>query len=156
MRSVLASMLALSLLAACGDDGHDHDHDGDHLLCQGDEETLTPGLSKLGANGFFKVHILSTDPSPLAVDDNTFVVRVTDPNDTALDGITFDVVETWQRVHDHGTPVVAQVTALANTGEFQVDKMNVIHTGSWLFRFGPNDGTNADSIEFNFGIECPN
>jgi hypothetical protein len=102
------------------------------------------------------VHILSTDPATLAVDNNTFVLRVTDPNDTPVDGITFDVAETWQRVHDHGTPVVAVVTPLANTGEFEISMMNVIHTCSWLFRFGPNDGTNDDYVVFNFGVQCPN
>jgi hypothetical protein len=156
MRSLIALVMLVSVAAACGDDGHDHDHDGEHLLCQGDEETFTPGMSKLGDNGFFKLHILSIAPDPLAVDNNTFTVRVTDPSDTPVDGITFDVAETWQRVHDHGTPVVSVVTPLANTGEFEISPLNVIHTGSWLFRFGPNDGTNADYVVFNFGVQCPN
>jgi len=152
---LMLAVLALPLAAACGDDGHHHDDGEGHLFCQGDEEVLTTGMSKLGDSGLFKVHLLDWAPDPLLVGNNSFTIEVTDDQDVPVDGITFDTLETWQRVHDHGTPVVAVVTAGANVGEWQVDDMNVIHTGSWLFRFGPNDGTNSDFIEFNFGIECP-
>lgn len=148
-------MISCLAIAGCGDDGHHH-HDGDaHLFCQGDEETLVADLTRLGDQGVFQVTILDWEPDPLVVGNNSFTIAVTDAAGVPVDGITFDVVETWQRVHDHGTPVAPVVTPLANVGEFQIDDMNVIHTGSWLFRFGPTDGVDSDFVEFNFGVACP-
>lgn len=153
----IAAALCLLILPAVACDGHDHDHgDGDaHLFCQGDEEAITANMSKTGTMNNFKVHILSWNPDPLVVGNNVFNIRVTDTSDTAIDGISFDVTETWARVHDHGTPVTPTVTAGSGTGEFEIKDMNVVHTGSWLFRFGPNNGTLSDFVEFNFGIQCP-
>jgi hypothetical protein len=153
----LSVLLIASLLvvAACGDDGHHH-HEGDeHLFCQGDEDTIAVGLSRLGEDGNFKIEILDWDPDPLIVGNNSLTLLVTDDQDVPVDGITFDTAETWQRVHDHGSPVVPVITELANVGEFQIDDLNVIHTGSWLFRFGPTDGVVSDYIVFNFGVQCP-
>lgn len=155
MRSLLLVLtVCLPLIAACGD-GHDHHHGDEHLFCQGDEQTISAGLTQLGDEGVFAIEILDWAPDPLIVGNNSFTIRVTDPAGTPADGITFDVAETWQRVHDHGTPVTATVTPLANPGEFQIDDLNVIHTGSWLFRFAPTDGVDADLVVFNFGIQCP-
>lgn len=148
-------LFVLGILAtlSCGD-GHDHEHgDVDHESCLGDEEE-PQGASKLGEEGRFKVHILATEPAPLLVGNNSFTIRITDPEDNPVEGVTFDILETWQRLHNHGSPVVPQTTALEDPGEFQIDDLNVIHPGSWLFRFGPRAGDQSDFIEFNFGVEC--
>ncbi len=154
----LALLLGLTVFAfaGCGDD-HDHNHDDGeaHLFCQGDEQTLVAGMTTLGDQGVFNVTILDWGPDPLIVGNNSFTIAITDALDAPVDGITFDMVQTWARVHNHGTPVVPVVTPLANTGEFQIDDLNVIHTGSWLFQFAPSDGVNADYVEFNFGVACP-
>ena len=144
--------LAVVTAVACGDD--DHDHEVDHEMCFGDEDVLAPGLSKQGTDGNFTVEIVSYDPDPLIVGNNDFVIDVTDAANAPVTGATFDVLETWQRVHDHGTPVTAMATELQD-GQYEVVDMNVVHRGSWLFRFGPNDGTNSDFVEWNFGVDCP-
>lgn len=149
---IIGACAAALLAAACGDDHH---HEGDeHLYCQGDEQTLVAGVSQLGDNGIYKITIQSWDPDPLIVGNNSLTILVTDPNDNPVD-VTLDVAETWQRIHDHGTPVVSIITPLSGTGEFQIDDLNIIHTGSWLFRFAPTDGTDSDFVVFNFGIQCP-
>ena len=158
MRTVLASLAALALAACHGHgDGHDHDHGDEdaHLFCQGDEETATAGMAKLGTQGSYQVRIDSFTPDPLLVGDNSFNITILDANGDPVDGATLDLAETWQRVHDHGTPIEVSITEGANPGELTIDQMNVVHTGSWLFRFAPASGGTSDFVEFNFGIECP-
>lgn len=154
MRAVLP--LALLLAAECHDHGdHDHGDDDAHLFCQGDEDALNRGMARAGTDGNFQIRIDDYTPDPLVVGDNTFVLTILDADGAPVDGASLAVAETWQRVHDHGTPIETIITANTNPGELTVEQLNIIHTGSWLFRFSPTDGTDADFVEFNFGIECP-
>ena len=153
MRPALALLL---LAAACHDHGdHSHGDDDAHLYCQGDEDTLSRGLTRAGENGDLQVRIDDYTPDPLMVGDNSFTITVLDAAGDPVDGATLDYAESWQRIHDHGTPIEVVITAGDSPGELTVEHMNVIHTGSWLFRFAPNDGTVSDFVEFNFGIQCP-
>lgn len=155
MRTAAIALLLLG--SACHDHGdHDHGDDDAHLYCQGDEDPLSAGMVGAGTNGDLQLRIDKYTPDPLIVGDNSFTVTVVDDAGDPVDGATIDMAETWQRVHDHGTPIEPVITAGEDPGAFTVAQMNVIHTGSWLFRFAPTDGNGtADFVEFNFGIECP-
>jgi hypothetical protein len=105
--------------------------------------------------GSLQIRIDDYTPDPRIVGDNSLTITILDAAGDPVDGATLELAETWQRIHDHGTPIETTITAGANPGELVVDQMNIVHTGSWLFRFAPAAGGNSDFVEFNFGVECP-
>ncbi len=149
--SVVLGLSAIAGLSACGSDGHGEDH----LLCFGDENPASAGTALVGDMGNLKVHVVSIAPNPLIVGENSVTLRITDTSDQAVAGATVTAAEVYQRVHDHGTPSVPEFTSLANDGEVRIDKLGVVHTGSWYFRFNVEAGGNSDFVEFTFGIDCP-
>ncbi|HEY4102502.1 MAG TPA: hypothetical protein VGM44_01380 [Polyangiaceae bacterium] len=92
-----------------------------------------PGLSKLGASGLYDFQIVSTTPSPPALNDNTFVVRVTDANGAALAGELSAALDMPE--HGHSSPKTPVITFDATSGNFTLDPMDLFMVGLWRFTF---------------------
>ena len=145
----LLACVALSLVAGgCGDDGHDHDH-MDHEMCTGDEQAFAVGA--VASGDAYTLELISAEPNPPIVGDNTFVVELTDGSGAPVEGAAV-TAESWQHVHDHGTPVVATVSDLGG-GQYEAGPLNVIHKGSWEFRFAIDSGKTSDFAFFHFCVE---
>jgi len=97
-----------------------------------------------GASGLFNFELVSSEPAPPAINDNTFVVRVTDADGTALDGQLGATL--YMPVHQHYSPESPLVTFDATSGTFTLDPMDLFMVGLWriTFTFQPQtSGTDA-------------
>jgi hypothetical protein len=157
MARLLVLPLCLSLVAACGDD-HDHNHhhhDGDQFTCDGDEDSLAPGTTKVGAGGKLKLKIVEAIPAQHYVQNNELIVTVTDANDQPLDDANFTSIIPFTAKHDHGTPVDAKWEAAATAGDYRLYDINYVHQGPWKLDMELSAGGETDSVGFVFCIKEP-
>lgn len=125
-------------------------------------DTYAPGLQKKSVSGAYSFEIVSTLPSAPALDDNRFVVQITDASGTAQGGTLTAALDMPQ--HGHSSPKTPVVTFDAASGNFTLDPMDFFMVGLWriTFNFTPSDATGAagetdaspsDTAVFQFCIE---
>jgi hypothetical protein len=128
-------------------------------------DTYAAGLMKPGENGLFDFELVSSSPAPPALNDNTFVVRVTGPDGTPLDGTLSATL--FMPEHGHSSPDVPVVTFDASTSAFTLDPMNLFMVGLWRITFtfepsvaalagaaGESDGADAsDTAVYEFCVD---
>jgi hypothetical protein len=96
-------------------------------------DTYSAGLMKPGENGRFNFALVSSSPAPPALNDNTFVVRVTAPDGTPLDGALSATL--YMPEHGHSSPDVPVITFDPSTSAFTLDPMNLFMVGLWRITF---------------------
>lgn len=106
-------------------------------------DSYEPGLKKAGDAGKFEFALLSSSPAPPALNDNTFVVQVTDSEGAPVEGelsVALDMPE-----HGHPSPALPSVTYDADRQAFTLDPMRLFMVGLWriTFSFVPANA-NAD------------
>ena len=141
----------------CDDHGEDED---EQFICDATEDLLTPGTDKTGAT--YTVTILEAIPVEHSVqgeDDvdgdpsglNQLRVSITDDQDVAVEGATFDRIEPFTARHDHGTPIPATWSELGG-GEYQLSSINYVHRGPWRLTLEIDVGGAKDTTAFVFCI----
>ncbi len=169
-------LLAVAPLGCDSDDGDDEhsdseshgDHDGTHDSDTHEGEThdsetggvdcsmedraddYAVGLSKTGTT--VSVTFVSADPAPPALDDNSWVVSVTDLGGAPIEGAEVTVTPRMPD-HGHGTPVVAEVTAGTNAGEYMINPVNMFMAGLWEVTMTLDGEGLADEVVFSFCVE---
>ena len=133
-------------------------------------DNYAAGLKKPGDAGLYNFELVSSSPSPPALDDNTFVVRVTGADGKPVNGelgVTLDMPE-----HGHPSPKQPSIRFVPDTQVFTLDPMDLFMVGLWriTFSFAPLDSRDgaagaagaagaptssepADSAVFKFCIE---
>lgn len=155
--SSLVLLGALALAAACGDDHggscEGHSHDPSCLVCEGDEDPVTAGSVKAGAQGNLSIEIVSVTPSPpMGETNHVFVVRVLDADGAAVEGATISKAEPWYPPGGHGTPLTATIEE-TSPGEYTVSQVNFLHGGRWELRWDLADGATTDAVVHTLCIE---
>ena len=138
---------------------------------QPDLDTYAAGIKRLGAAGRFDFELVSSTPAPPALDNNTFVVRVTEASsDQPLNGELSVALDMPQ--HGHPSPKSPTVTFDPDAKVFTLDPMDLFMVGLWQITFSfaavspeengaggsageadaPSSGP-ADSAVFRFCIE---
>ena len=140
----------LFLGLACGSD-HDHGHDEDQFICDGNEDSLAPGTTKTGAAGI-SMEIVEAMPPVHYVQNNELIVTVSDTSGL-LDGVNFESILPFTAKHDHGTPVPAAWEATGNAGEYRLYDISYVHRGPWRVDIELSAGGVSDSLEWIFCIE---
>lgn len=154
---LLALVLGLGLLQACGDDTSGHDahptpaDSGTAVGCSGDSR-VTPfalGMQAKSASGKFVVELLNATPSPpqRGAGDagvNTWTVKIT------LDGqpppVSDVTVTSFMPDHGHGSPRSPLLTANGD-GTFAVNDLFLFMAGVWEIRFAhPVEGLATFSL----------
>jgi hypothetical protein len=126
-------------------------------------DTYAPGLKKPGANGAFEFELVSSTPAPPALDNNTFVVRITGADGTPLDGELSAALDMPE--HGHSSPDTPVITFDAASGTFTLDPMYLFMVGLWRITLtfqpaaGAGDaagangtGDTSDSAVFEFCV----
>lgn len=149
MRSVLLCVL----LAACGTNDGDDEPPVDCTKVTG-ADTFTVGLPKMGQGGTLDFKLLSATPAPPARGDNTWVVQI---NETAsgaapLEGATLQVTP-FMPAHQHGSPIMVQVTPMPDAGQYKLEPVNLWMPGVWETTIRASAGTSTDSAVYKFCIE---
>jgi hypothetical protein len=125
-------------------------------------DSYAPGLSKLGANGALTFTLASSTPAPPALDDNVFVVQVTDLDGNPLEGELSAVLDMPD--HGHNSPKTPVITFDAGSGTFSLDPMYFFMVGLWriTLTFAPaasgaagagDSEASADSAVFKFCVD---
>jgi hypothetical protein len=127
--------LAVAPLAACSEDDKcgGHSHDPVCLVCQGDEDPLTPGESLAASNGF-TLELVSAVPTPFNDELNELTVRLR-KDGNLVDGADFTGTKTWYPPGGHGSPLLPMIAPAGATGEYHLTGINFVHAGRWELRF---------------------
>lgn len=149
MRPVLFCVL----LAACGTDSGDDSMEIDCTMVTG-ADTFTVGLEKMGQGGTLDFKLLSATPSPPARGDNSWVVQI---NQTAsgaapLEGAQLQVTP-FMPAHQHGSPIMVQITPMADAGQYKLEPVNLWMPGVWETTIRASAGSSTDSAVYKFCIE---
>jgi hypothetical protein len=109
----------------------------------------------MGTAGRFQFTLLSSTPAPPAVDDNRFVLQVSDEDGNALDGdlsVTLDMPE-----HGHSSPAQPKISFDNEQNAFVLEPMRLFMVGLWRITFNFEsmaDGTSrSDSAVFEFCVD---
>jgi hypothetical protein len=124
--------------------------------CQpSDGDPYAPGLKKSGVGGHFDFTLISSTPAPPALDDNVFVVQVSDQAGKPVNGelsVALDMPE-----HGHPSPTQPEIRFDAESTAFVLDPMQLFMVGLWRITFsfdGSDRGTGlSDSAVFEFCID---
>jgi YtkA-like len=92
-------------------------------------DTYAPGLTKLGVNSTLTFSLVSSTPAPPALDDNVFVVKVTDLDGNPQGGELSAVLDMPD--HGHNSPKTPVITFDARSGTFSLDPMYFFMVGLW-------------------------
>jgi len=113
-----------------------------------------PGMKKVGDAGLYNFELLSSTPAPPALNDNTFLVQVTDQDGNPVAGalsVTLDMPE-----HGHPSPAQPEITYDGRANAFTLDPMRLFMVGLWRLTFGFQPeaaGSDPDSAVFKFCID---
>lgn len=142
----------LLLLAACSSDTADpvEDEDVDCTMVT-DDDTFVVGLEKMGHDGVLAFKLMSATPAPPARYLNTWVLQI-DANGAPLANAEIQATP-YMPAHDHVAAIHAVTTALADAGEYQVDRIDFSMHGVWLATIRATAGSTTDSAVFKFCIE---
>jgi hypothetical protein len=117
-------------------------------------DTYAPNLKKPGTSGSYSFELVSSTPAPPALDDNTFVVRVTGADGTPQNGQLTAILDMPE--HGHTSPKTPVITFDANAGAFTLNPMYLFMVGLWritlTFQADAADGTMA-SVAGASGVE---
>lgn len=105
--------------------------------------------------GHFDFTLLSSTPAPPALDDNQFVLQVSDESGAALDGqlsVTLDMPQ-----HGHPSPTQPDISFDEASRAFTLEPMNLFMVGLWRIKFAFQAAVKGepltDSAEFEFCID---
>lgn len=129
---------------------------GSEVGCRpSDGDTYAPGLKKSGTAGRFDFTLVSSTPAPPSIDDNRFILRVTDAEGNAVDGelsVALDMPE-----HGHPSPKRPDIGFDAESQTFVLEPMRLFMVGLWRITFSIQatvDGNpQADTATFEFCID---
>lgn len=151
--SLLPCLLLVALLASACHDHDDHEHEETQFICDGSEDSLAAGTSKVGDAGTLNLTIVEAIPPVHYVQNNELIVTVQGADGGYLSDAEFSSIVPFTAKHDHGTPIVAQWEPTANAGEYRIYDINYVHRGPWRIDIELSAGGATDTLQWIFCIE---
>ena len=131
-------------------DTHGETHGGEVDCSMEDrDDEYAPGLERSGA--IYTATFVSVEPDPPALDDNDWVVAITDGAGEAAEDLTI-LATPWMPDHGHGTPIEVVVAATENPGEYSLSPVNLFMAGLWQVTLEIDGEGGQDSIMFAFCV----
>lgn len=151
----LALISAVFLLVACssgGDNGGGGGSSGSSgAPCDGNGETYSAGMSKLGQAGKLSFTLLDSKPAPPGVGDNVWTLGLADAGGASAAAANV-VVKTWMPEHGHPGPTQAVVTE-PEAGKYLLDPVTFNMPGLWEITIEATSAAGeADSALFKFCV----
>ena len=144
--------LSAALLIGCSSDSDEDGAGGDTTLaaCNGQGDTFTAGMSKLGDDGKLTFVLASSDPAPPKRYYNTWVIEVKE-GDTPVAGATVDVAPIMV---GHPHPPEDLTISEQSPGSYEATPLNLFMLGLWQVEITAttSDGT-TDRTKFSFCIQ---
>jgi hypothetical protein len=120
-----------------------------------DGDSYAPGLEKSGVRGHFSFTLVSSTPAPPALDDNRFVVQVSDADGNPVEGALSVSLEMPE--HGHPSPKQPEIRFDAEGQAFILEPMRLFMVGLWRITFNFEssmaDAPLTDSAVFEFCID---
>jgi len=153
---------AASTLCACSSKAPKSDQpatagaSGSSVGCRAsDGDSYAPGLEKAGSADRFIFTLVSSTPAPPALDDNVFVVRVSDTDGKVVDGTLSVALEMPE--HGHPSPKQPEIRFDPESAAFTLEPMRLFMVGLWRITFAFEasvaEGSRTDSAVFEFCID---
>ncbi len=92
------------------------------------------GLEKIGDNGL-TLTLASMDPAPPQKGDNIWTISLKDAAGNPVSNATLDVNPRMPD-HGHGTPVIPEIEAGTEDGQYIINKLNLWMPGLWEVTIG--------------------
>ena len=112
-------------------------------------------MKKSGAAGHFDFTLVSSTPAPPALDENRFIVQLSDADGQVIGGDLS--VELEMPEHGHPSPERPEISFVAESQAFSLEPMDLFMVGLWRITFSFEatvDGVSlTDSAVFEFCID---
>jgi hypothetical protein len=146
------ALVLAGMLCACMNNAPSDDENAPVDCSMQTADTFVVGLDHKGSAGMLDFQLMSADPAPPARGNNTWVVQIMSMNagvDAApLDGASIKVTP-YMPAHQHGTPVIAQITPTGTPGQYSLSPVNMWMPGVWDTTIEVTSPT-ADQAVFSF------
>jgi hypothetical protein len=120
-----------------------------------DGDSYAPGLEKAGTAGRFTFTLVSSMPAPPALDDNVFVLRVSDTDGNPADGALSVALEMPE--HGHPSPKQPEIRFDPDSRAFTLEPMRFFMVGLWRvtfdFQASRTEAASGDTAVFEFCID---
>jgi len=154
MKMILLGCVAAMMAFGCGDGTGDepanHDSHANHMT-QTDVDVYADSIMKMGVDGNVHVMIMSANPAPPDVGDNTWMLRIVDMDDNPIDGATVTVTP-FMPAHGHGTSPADFKATFSEDGTYEAGPFKLFMPGVWETTVDVA-GDAADSVMFSFDLE---
>jgi len=148
MRRVLwiALLLLMPALVGCETD------DDDVGICESEERDLPyeAGMSVEGDSSLFTVALDSADPAPPDLDENDWILSVSDAAGSPVEGCLLTATP-WMPDHGHGSNNPESTDE--GGGSYSIVGLDFIMAGYWEVGVQVDCGGETDTVEFRFCIE---
>jgi len=148
--------LLLALLAACGTSNTGDDGMTVDCSTVTGTDTFVVGLEHQGVGGMLDFKLMSIDPAPAQRGDNTWIVQVNAMASgvvgNPIDGATISV-SPYMPAHMHFSPITADITPMADPGQYQLKPVNLWMPGVWETTISATSGSVSDRAVYKFCIE---
>jgi hypothetical protein len=148
--------LAAALLGACGDGGSDAP-DADTgpdagIGCKNDPrgEQYSANMAHVGSAGMFKFVLVASDPAPPVKGNNSWTVKLLDPDGQPVTGATLTTTP-FMPDHGHGTSAIPVTTPAADG--YTIAPLYLFMPGLWQVTIHATSGAVSDQAVFNFCIQ---
>jgi hypothetical protein len=149
MRSLI---VALSLIAACGDSTQGDDATSVNCANEPTADEFVIGLQKTGDAGLLDFQLISATPAPPARGDNEWIVQITTiAGGTAVSGATIFATPFMPK-HQHGTPIDVQVAPMPTAGQYKLSPVNLWMPGLWETTVEVTSSSGADVVVYRVCI----
>lgn len=160
MQRLLTAVVAFAFAIGCGGESHDHENHahenhanhGTATNNAGDVDTYSDGLMKMGAEGEVMVMLMTADPAPPDVGDNTWTLRIVDMDENPIDGATVTVTP-FMHAHGHGTTPADFDAKFSQDGTYEVGPIDLFMPGVWETTITVDTGDATDEVKYTFELE---
>jgi hypothetical protein len=116
------------------------------------DDTYVQGLAKAGKSGQLQFVLVSSDPAPPAVGNNTWVVKIVDAKGAPVTGATFPSITAFMPDHGHGSQAKPVATDNGD-GTYTITPLYLFMGGLWQITLQAQSGAATDSAVYSFCIQ---
>ena len=126
---------------------------GDLVGCQNDPraDSYAANMTKMGQSGVFQFTLVSADPAPPALNNNTWTLKLADASGAPVTNATFPKISPYMPDHGHGSTATPMATSNGD-GTYSITPLYFFMGGLWQVTIQAQSGSQSDSAVFSFCV----
>jgi len=126
---------------------------GDLVGCQSDPraDSYAANTTKMGKSGVFQFTLVSADPAPPALNNNTWTLKLADASGAPVTNATFPKISPYMPDHGHGSTATPVATPNGD-GTYGITPLYFFMGGLWQVTIQAQSGSQSDSAVFSFCV----